>query len=181
MPALEHAFDEPPPELLYVGTDIFVNYLISTQPHHARCRAFLERLHQGARTTLYVSSLTWLELAHVFTRPSFRDDLAEDLQRRYRVGRWERPEVRRVYLDGLIGEFELLLAQFPWVEVPVAPMVRRVAVTFMAQYGLGSQDATHLASAAMENAADFASFDSIYRRVDDLDLWNDLIYGSPAT
>jgi predicted nucleic acid-binding protein len=181
VPAIEHAFSEPSPELLYVDTDIFINYLIGTQPHHVRCRVLFERLQQDARTTLCVSSLTWLELAHVFTRPSFRDELDEELQRRYRVGRWERPEIRRAYLQGLLGEFELLLAQFAWVEVPLTPTVRRLAVTYMAQYALGSQDATHLASAAYESVADFASFDVIYRRVDDLDLWNDLIHRAPAT
>jgi hypothetical protein len=32
-----------------------------------------------------------------------------------------------------------------------------------------------------EAVADFASFDAIYRRVDDLHLWNDLIHGSSRT
>lgn len=101
MPAIEHTFSDPVPEHLYVDTDIFVNYLVGTQPHHARCRAFLERLKQEARTTLYVSSLSWFEIAHVVTRPSFRDELADDLQRRYRLGRWQRPEIRREYIEGL--------------------------------------------------------------------------------
>jgi predicted nucleic acid-binding protein len=181
VPAVEHPFFDPVPEHLYVDTDIFVNYLIGTQPNHARCRTFLERIQQEARTTLYVSSLSWLELAHVFTRPSFRDELAEDLQRRYRLGRWERTDIRRAYLDGLIGAFDETLAQYAWVEVPITPIVRRLAVRYMAEYRLGSQDAVHLASAAHVSVADFASFDAGYRRVDDLDLWNDLIHGAPVT
>jgi predicted nucleic acid-binding protein len=181
VPAVEHAFLDPVPEHLYVDTDIFVNYLIGTQPHHVQCRAFVERLKQERRTSLYVSSLSWLELAHVFSRPGFRDELADDLQRRYRIGRWERPDIRRAYLDGLLSEFESVLAHFTWIEVPVTPIVRRVAVRLMADYGLGSQDAVHLASAAHEGVADLASFDAVYRKVDDLNLWNDLIHGTSRT
>jgi predicted nucleic acid-binding protein len=46
----------------------------------------------------------------------------------------------------------------------------------MAEYSLGSQDAVHLACAAQARATDFASFDAAFRRVDDLDLWNDRIH-----
>jgi predicted nucleic acid-binding protein len=178
VPALEHRFDEPLPDHLYVDTDIFVNFMVSTQPHHDRCREFFERVQSEAHTTLYLSSLSWLELAHVITRPSFRDELTDDLQRQYRIGRWERPDIRRTYIDGLLGEFEATLNQFPWVELPVTPLVRRLATRYIAEYSLGSQDAAHLASAAFAGVADFVSLDAAFRRVDDLDLWNDLIYGT---
>jgi predicted nucleic acid-binding protein len=181
VPALDRSFLEPIPDQLYVDTDIFVNYLFSSQPHHARCRAFLDRLQASVQTTLYVSPLSWLELAHVISRPSFRDELTDELQRRYRVGRWHQPEIRQAYLDGLLGEFDALLSQFAWVEVPMSPLVRRLAVRFMAEYGLGSQDASHLASAAHAGVADFASFDAVYRRVDGLSLWNDRIHGAASS
>jgi predicted nucleic acid-binding protein len=116
VPAFEHAFLDPVPAHLYVDTDILVNYLIDTQPHHARCRAFVERLRQEQRTTLYVSSLSWLEFAHVISRPGFRDELADDLQRRFRIGRWERSEIRRGYFEGLLGELEAVLDHFAWVK-----------------------------------------------------------------
>jgi len=180
VPAVEHTFLDHVPEHIYIDTDVFISYLIGTQPHHVRCRAFLERLKREARTTLYVSSLSWLEIAHVITRSGFRDDLAADLRHQYRLSRWQRPEIRRTYIDGLIGDFETALGQFPWVEVPITPMVRRLAVRFMAAYGLGSQDATHLASAAQARVAHFASLDAGYRCVDDLDLWNDLIHGASS-
>ncbi|MFN8634933.1 MAG: type II toxin-antitoxin system VapC family toxin [Chloroflexota bacterium] len=181
MPAVEHGFLDPVPERLYVDTDIFVNHLVAGQPHHTRCRVFLERLQREARTTLYVSSLSWLEVAHVITRPGFREALPDELQRRYRIGRWQRPDIRRAYIDGLLGDFESVLGQFAWVEVPLTPMVRRLTTRFMAEYGLGSQDAAHLASAAQEGVVDFASLDVAFRRVDDLDLWNDLIHRPRTT
>ena len=181
MPTIEHAFLDPVPDRLYVDTDIFVNYLIDTQPHHPRCRVFVERLQREGQTSLYVSSLSWLELAHVISRPVFRGELAEDLQRRFRIGRWERPAIRRAYLNEPLGEFEAILAHFTWTEVPVTPIVRRVAVRLMADFSLGSQDAVHLASAAQEGVTDFASFDAVYRKVDDLHLWNDLIHGTSRT
>lgn len=77
----------------------------------------------------------------------------------------------------MLGRLDDALGQFQVVEVPVAPGVRRLAASYMAAYGMGSQDAVHLASAAQDGVLDFASLDGVYRRVDDLDLWNDLIHG----
>lgn len=178
MPALEHAFTDLGPDHLYLDTDILINVLVSTQPHHSRCIDFLRRLQVGARTTLYLSSLTWLELTHVVTRPSFRDVLAVDIQHLFQFSRWDRPSVRRAYIDALLGDVETVLEQFTWIELPVTPAIRRRATRFMAEYRLGSHDAAHLASAAQAGVADVASLDAAFRRVDDLDLWNDLIHQS---
>src|SRR5207253_1769858 len=106
------------------------------------------------------------------------DELADDLQRRYRIGRWQRPEIRRAYIEGVLGDFESVLSQFAWVEIPVTPVVRRLSTRFMAEYSLGSQDAVHLVSAAHEGVADLASLDAAFRRVDGLNLWNDRLHGA---
>ncbi len=68
MPATKRRFSDPPPETLYVDSDVLISYLVRTQPHHARARAFLRGLAVRGVTTLYVSSLTWLELGPVFNR-----------------------------------------------------------------------------------------------------------------
>jgi predicted nucleic acid-binding protein len=61
MPATERAFNEVPPDTLYVDTDILIAALFSSEPHFVRCRAFLEFVARIGQTTIYLSSLVWLE------------------------------------------------------------------------------------------------------------------------
>lgn len=147
MPATEHHFSDAAPESLYVDTDILISHLVGSQPHHVRCRAFLERLAAEGRTTLYVSSLTWLELANAVTREGFRGALPSIVQQQYRLSNWQDASVRRTYIEAMLSNLDTLLAQFDWVEIPLAPGVRILATTLMADFGLRSQDAIHLASA----------------------------------
>ena len=168
----------PPPSSLYVDSDMPLNYLIRTQPHHARAQSFLRALAVHG-TTLYISSLTWLELAHVVTREDFRRRLPLDLQQRFHLDRWQDQPVREAYVRALLGWIERLLDQFAWNEVFITDQIRVAAIQAMTRFRLSSQDACHLACAQQEGVQDFASFDEAYRRVDGLILWNDLIHTSP--
>jgi predicted nucleic acid-binding protein len=179
--ATERAFTDPPPARLYLDTDILIAYLVSTEPHHARCREFLGRLVQARSTAVYVSSLSWLEFTHVITREGFRTGLAAELQQRFRLHRWAEPLVRQRYVQALLRNFEDLLEAFVWSEVSLTPQIRVTATQYVAQYNLGSQDAVHLASATETGVFDIASLDRGFRRVDGIDLWNDLIYATQPT
>ena len=75
MAAAERSFSEFPPARLYFDTDFVLNYLIPTQPHHARGGPFLQSVQAAGVTAAYVSSLTWLEFAHVVMKESSRSDL----------------------------------------------------------------------------------------------------------
>ncbi|MBI4494716.1 MAG: type II toxin-antitoxin system VapC family toxin [Chloroflexi bacterium] len=179
MPATELAFSNPPPRALYLDTDVLINYLVSSEPHHQRSRTFLERL-LAQDTTLYVSSLTWIEYAHVITRDDFRRRLSQEIRQRLRLDRWGDRAVRQRYLQEYVQALDELLAQFEWAEVFPLVDVRQAALGFMDQYNLDGQDAIHLASAFSHGVVDFASFDRVYRRVDGLHLWNDLIYAGQS-
>ncbi len=48
----------------------------------------------------------------------------------------------------------------------------------MMRWNLQATDALHLACAEEAGVMDFASFDRGFRRVDQLILWNDRIYGA---
>jgi predicted nucleic acid-binding protein len=176
VPATERSFTDAPPARLYVDTDIFVSYLDGTQPHHTRCKAFLEALAEGGLTEIFISSLTGLEFAHVVMRENFRSNLPPELWRRYRLHRWNEPLVRQAYLQALIKTFESVLTQFKWAEVSLTPAIRIAAIRAMGQHNLGSQDAVHLVSARHAGLSDLASLDERYRRVDGLNLWNDRIH-----
>jgi predicted nucleic acid-binding protein len=177
LPATERGFLETPPQRLYVDTDFILTYLVSTRPHHARCRPFVERVQGMGITTLYVSSLVWLEYAHVITRPAFRSALPEHTQREFAFEHWENdPAVRQRYFEYSINLLNEFLDQIGWVEVSLTDQVRAAALQFIGQYNMGSHDAANVASAQFAGVIDLASFDQGYRRVDGLFLWNDRIH-----
>ncbi len=74
MPASERSFTrfDLLPSHLYLDTDFLIACLIESQPHHERCTAFMVRLLQHDLTTLYLSSLSWMELSHFIMREDFR-------------------------------------------------------------------------------------------------------------
>ena len=176
MPATEQSFLAPLPSQIYVDTDIVIAHLIAPDPHHERCRSFLQRIAMEGCTTLYISSLTWLEFANVTMKLQFRERLPDIWQQQFRFGRWQQTSVRRAYLDFLLSELERTLSQFSWYEVPLLPEIRATAMEYISMYNLRPHDAAHLASASSAGVSDMASLDGAFRPVDGLILWNDRIY-----
>jgi predicted nucleic acid-binding protein len=176
VPATEHAFTEQPPDQLYIDTDFIIACLERTDPHHNRCAVFMERLVAHDRTTLFISSLSWLEMIHAITRQRFRDLVGDDLRRRFRLDRWDELTVRQSYTAYMVESFSTFLDQCDWAEVDLTPAIRAEAVGLISTYNLGTHDAVHLATAGSVGVVDFASLDRGYRRIDALHLWNDRIY-----
>jgi predicted nucleic acid-binding protein len=50
-------------------------------------------------------------------------------------------------------------------------------VQLIKRYNLGAHDAAHLASARLNGIGNLVSFDRGWRRVEELDLWNNVIFG----
>jgi hypothetical protein len=95
VPATEHAFTELPPSRLYIDTNICLDYLIASRPHHQQALRFFQHLTAHGLTTLYLSSLSWIEFTHVVTSQRFREGLSPQWQQQYRrrgvwVGRGRR-------------------------------------------------------------------------------------------
>jgi predicted nucleic acid-binding protein len=178
VPAAERSFSDPPPDRLYLDTNIVIDYLISNRPFHARCVAFLDSIRRRGRTTIFLSSISWTEFVHVIRKDTFRSVLPDELQERLSVGRWQDSSIREQYIDFFLALFQRLIDHFDWAEVPVTSTVRARAVTLIKQFNLGTQDAIHVASAFETGVLDLASFDEGYRRVDGLVLWNDHIYAT---
>lgn len=176
MPATERRFSEIPPARLYVDTDVLISYLVASQPHHQRSREFFQRIAEHGLTRVYVSSLTWIEFAHVVTRERFRRALPEKLQGDLHLDHWSDRLIRQTYLQTFLDSLEDLLGQFDWSEVFIGSSIRRAAVEYIGTYNLGAQDAVHLACATAAEVLDLASFDKGFRSVDGLYLWNDLIH-----
>ena len=89
--------------------------------------------------------------------------------------------MRTSYLQWFLTAFEQLFGQFEWSEAVLTSGVRAQALQYVADYNLETHDAVHLASAFRHGVIDLASLDEAFRRVDGLNLWNDLIHVQPAT
>ena len=178
MPATERPFTAIPPAHLYLDTNVCLDYLVNTRPYHARAQALFAHVVAHGITALCISSLSWLEFAHVIAKANFRDALPVATHRQFQLDKWDDPTVREVYVVTFLGHFQALLDQFGWQEVFVTLDVRRQALRLNAQYNLGPHDAAHLACAQEAGVIDLASFDKGFRRVEGLYLWNDLIHRS---
>src|SRR5438067_13552126 len=73
--AVEHAFTDQPPSSLYLDTDVCLAYLIPSEPLHERAAALFALLATYGYTTVYVSSLSWIEFVKVITSDRFRKGL----------------------------------------------------------------------------------------------------------
>ena len=178
MPATERAFSEIPPAHLYLDTDIILDYLVSTRPFHSRSVRLLERIVEHGFTTTYLSSLPWMEFAHVIRHTSFRANLPDELLARFPLDQWQNPAARQRYREFFMGELDKLLENFEWAEIELTRDVRLAALELLDQYNIGAHDAVHLASASLANVLDLASFDRAFRQVNWLYLWNDQCFAN---
>ena len=171
MPATRHALTEFPPRRLYPDTNFLLNVLVPSYPYHAAASGFLLQIAAAEMTTLYVSSLTWLEFGNAVLRADFRAGLAADVQRQYGLDDWGTAEVRDDYLAAMLNRLHALLSGFDRYEVSVTLDVSIHALQLMGQHALRWQDAAHVACAQAVGVVDVVSFDRVFRRVDGLHLW----------
>lgn len=176
MGATEHSFSEVPPQRLYLDTNIILEYLVETEPHHSRSTAFLDKVSSLGLTAIYLSSISWIEFVHVVLSEDFRNGLPSDTRQLYQLSDWGSGLVRRNYLVAFVERMKELLAHFDVYEIELTSAIQELAVTYSADHKLDSQDAVHLASMTMAHVLDLASFDSDFRDIDGLHLWNDNIH-----
>jgi predicted nucleic acid-binding protein len=172
VPATRRSLTDYPPASLYLDTSFLLNALIPDYPFHAAASAFLVNVADAERTRLYVSTLVWIEFAHVVMQPRFHQGLPPDVQAAYSLAHWDLASVRDAYLTAMLERLQDLLEAFGWYEIEVTADIRVHALQLMAQYDLDGHDATHVASAQAAKLTDVVSFDSDFRRVDGLILWS---------
>jgi predicted nucleic acid-binding protein len=175
VPATRHALTEFPPRHLYLDTNFLLNALVPSYPFHTPARAFVEHLATMGLTTLYVSSLSWLEFGYAVLSATFRAGLADEWQAQYALPHWGQPDIaaahRDAYLTAMVDRALAVLQEFPWVEISLSPDISVHALQLMGQYNLRGQDAGHVACAQAANVVDLGSFDTDFHRVDGLHLW----------
>ena len=159
-----YAIEDPAlilPEVLALDTSFVVEALIETQPLHAVCAGFVERIVEAA-PTVATSELLEVELAEA----AFAIALKERWGRRWRQRRVDgrvRRRGRRL-LTEVSSRYELLRSSVTHIPVPVG-RIADAAATLMTDYGLASYDAVHAASAIAAGAEAIVTTDTGFARL----------------
>jgi len=158
------ALEDPtliPPDALALDTSFVVEALIETQPLHAVCAGFAERLVE-AGTIVVTSELLEVELAEAAFAIALKERWGKQWRQRRVDGRVRR-RGRRL-LGEVRSRYELLLSSVPHTSIPVG-RIAGAAATLMTEYGLASYDAVHAASAIAAGAGVIVTTDTGFARL----------------
>jgi predicted nucleic acid-binding protein len=145
------------PAEVVLDSSFVVESLVGTQPRHAVCREFLQRLLDNG-TTLYFNRLLEVELAETafrlaleerFPNRRIRDQMRRDGRARRRAGR---------LMEQARSAWDDVLAAFAYVCIELHE-VARSAPGLMQVYGLTSYDAVHVATALRVGVRDLVTLD----------------------
>lgn len=144
-----------PPEALLLDTTVVVEALLPSQPHHAACIAFFERVGTSGSTLIF-NRLLETELCEVL----FNIALKEQHGKRWKTARYDGRARRRAgrLLDAGLAAWEELLDTVSWLQLELNEVSAEVP-GLMRAHGLRSYDAVHAASLFFADVADIATLD----------------------
>jgi predicted nucleic acid-binding protein len=144
------------PDPIALDTSFVVEALLTTQPLHPACGAFLKRIFDSG-VTVVTSDLLAVELAE----SAFAITLKERWGGRWRGhrtdGRSRRPATRR--LNHTVMSYEALLSPVNHLPIPVRRVTADARV-LMTDFGIASYDAVHAASAIAAGAEAIVTLDT---------------------
>ncbi len=144
------------PDPIALDTSFVVEALLTTQPLHGVCDAFLTRIFDSG-VSVVTSELLRVELAE----SAFAITLKEHWGGRWRGyrtdGRSRRPATRR--LNHTLTRYDELLGSLPHISIPLGD-TDGIAPTFMADHGIASYDAAHAATALAAGAKTIVTLDT---------------------
>jgi predicted nucleic acid-binding protein len=172
MAAIEHPFHQVDlPVSMAIDADFVVSVIVESEPFHAPCVSFSARLLQASINIVH-SPLLRLEFLHAWQKAVNRGAVPMNLVAQRTL--WDDPSRQRERSydlgDSLLADF---LGLFDRYEVRLTNRLQDQARRLMARHNLKPMDACLLASALYTNVKDIVSLDNDFRRVDDIDLWND--------
>jgi predicted nucleic acid-binding protein len=157
---------------LYVDTSYIAASMIGGSPNHRDASVHAYRsAESGCR--VYFSQLTRIELLQAIrvigTDP---EALPEVMRRRYRLARWGWDEgVRERWMAYGVAQFRAFLDLFDAaVEIPLTITAWETSISLMTRYHLKSYDAFHAATAIELGVYDFATADTQFSAVAELNV-----------
>ena len=163
--------DDDTPSDVYLDSSLVVAAMLDGLPDSTASAAFCARL-VDTNSRVCFSQILRLEIAEAFRKLASRQQLPESLRQEYQLSDWAtHPRIRQRWMAFGLGQFAIFLDAFYQVsEIPFGIQVWRHSVEIMADYGLGSHDAVHVATALQSGVHIFATSDKHFNRVDMLDI-----------
>lgn len=131
------------PPGIVLDTSVAIHAVFPVERYHAESRDFLIRLAQQ-ETRLYFNDLLWAELLEAAFKLALKERFGNEWRRRRMDGRARRRAKRLV--DDAAAAWDEILSYFIWATLPLEQALERVP-ELMGDYGLGSYDAVHVATA----------------------------------
>jgi predicted nucleic acid-binding protein len=144
-----------PPEQIALDTSVVVDFLLPGEPSHGACRR-LFRSATRAGSTFVFNRLLETELIETLFRLALKERWGKAWKRQRYDGRARR-RAGRLLREGMQSWQELLEA-INWSAVDHTTVQDEVA-GLVAQYGVGSYDAVHIATAAHVGVKGIATLD----------------------
>ena len=156
---------------IYLDSSVLVDAMFAGLPHFAPSDAFCLRLANDG-SNIYFSQLLYLEVGEAIRRLATKQQLPANLRRQYNLGDWAtNASVRARWMSFGLRQMERLLGIFSGTyEIPYQRTIWLRSVDIIGHYGLRASDAVHVATALHSGLRVFATNDSDFRRVDELDV-----------
>jgi predicted nucleic acid-binding protein len=160
-PATRGVFAIEEPELLLpdpiaLDTSFVVEALITTQPLHRVCSAFLTRIGDSG-VSVVTSELLRVELAEAAFAIGLKERWGSQWRRHRTDGR-SRPRAGRL-LNDTISRYDELLGTLGHFPISLGRVIRS-PISLMTDYGIASYDAVHAASALAASAEAIVTLDT---------------------
>jgi predicted nucleic acid-binding protein len=158
-----------PPDELVLETSFVVDALISSQPRHAECRAFLEAIALAGSRVIF-NRFIETELWEVAYQIALKELHPKVSHRKVRLDRRTLKRARTLRNE-VETAWEEALTTLDWLVVELDEVVDHVPA--LMGYGLTSYDAVHAATAVYADVRPFVTLDFHFASVppSSLELW----------
>ena len=164
MPAICRSFNEPLESIIYLDATFAIAGLESTEPYHAECMAFRERMEKES-VLCVVSDFVYNELAFQRIKIPLMAEARRTGRSWLEVKRNQPHLIALAMLDVDAKMSEL--NQFA-LKLSIVDTVTANAFQLMRDYNLLPTDAYHIATALESGVNTFATLDSDFLLVDDI-------------
>lgn len=144
------------PSPVALDTSFVVEALLTTQPLHGVCDAFLKRIFDSS-VSVVTSELLRVELAETAFAIAMKERWGGRWRGRRTDGR-SRPRAARL-LNHTLSRYDAMLGSLRHISIPLGDTAS-IAPTFMTDYGIASYDAAHAATAIAAGAETIVTLDT---------------------
>lgn len=159
------------PLRIYLDTSIAAAAIIGGSAHSQASQDFCAELSR-ANSAVYFSRLVRIEVLQMLKKYATKDLAPPQLQRAFQLDQFSRNlMIRQRWLDFGMRQLDILVGTFYRAyELPIQKQTCQRCMNIMSQHNLDSHDAIHIATAMHNSLQHFATVDSDFTRVRELNV-----------